>query len=438
MSHKSIFRVQRASENVTRSIKDAVKSREVTLYLPCRTMTHTNIRTRGRTVLFWSSMLCGSALFAFLDMHTAARNLQHYLYSMTDSQSVVHSSNRINDSMVESVYDTPSAHGRSFIPRNDSSIEILQTLPPVESLIQNRKIIGNVQPLFHFSVCGFAKTGTTSLMQTLSEHPEIRMQNTEWYRFFRNQALGVRDMYKMHERRGPGIMGYKNPHDIQYPSVLNFYRQHAPKTKLIVTVRHPVLWFESFYNYRVVNNELWSIKGEPNSLTTNTTFKANYVNAATGAFHRYLAHLGKTALDTDERMLLNGFLDHDELVDSPPLVPNPVLLLETRQLGDTNETRSVQLLQDIQSFLGFKEPLQPIQHANSLTAVKEKKRRRNKIPLLHICDNEYHIIKEEMMNVARNASTWIRTYFLKSPDVFVSSPDYFEHLMESWMQDPCQ
>jgi hypothetical protein len=42
------------------------------------------------------------------------------------------------------------------------------------------------------------------------------------------------------------------------------------------------------------------------------------------------------------------------------------------------------------------------------------------------------------MEQAMNASTWIRQYFLHSPDVVVSSRDYFIHdLMASWKRDPC-
>ena len=39
----------------------------------------------------------------------------------------------------------------------------------------------------------------------------------------------------------------KSPHDIQYPDTVAFFRNMAPQTKLIVAIRHPVLYFESFF-----------------------------------------------------------------------------------------------------------------------------------------------------------------------------------------------
>jgi hypothetical protein len=301
-------------------------------------------------------------------------------------------------------------------------------------------VIGDVQFLFDFAICGFAKAGTSSLLMSLERHPETRMESKEWFSFFRNQARGVESMYQMVKKQGGGVMGYKNPHDIQYPSVLKFYRTHAPQAKLLVTIRHPVTWFNSFYNYRVVNNELWSIRGHPNNLTINDSSlkgKASYVNAASGAFHRYLAHLGKTPLDKNERELLNGFLGDDELIGQPPLVPNPVFLMEMRQLGDSNSTRSFQLVKDLQTTLGLQQPIESITHTNSFQQAAKKPRAQQK-NVMDICKDEFLPIREEMMHVARNASLWIREYFIKSSNVTVSSPEYFEELMESWMHDPCQ
>jgi hypothetical protein len=41
------------------------------------------------------------------------------------------------------------------------------------------------------------------------------------------------------------------------------------------------------------------------------------------------------------------------------------------------------------------------------------------------------------MDIAKPASEWIRTYFMQSPEVVVSSPEFFNELLLEWMEDPC-
>jgi hypothetical protein len=101
--------------------------------------------------------------------------------------------------------------------------------------------------------------------------------------------------------------------------------------------------------------------------------------------------------------LLNGFLDHDQRIGQPPLVPNPVFLKEMRQLGDSNSTRSFQLLKDLQTTLGLQQPIESIVHTNSFQqAAKNPRARQNNI--MGICKYEVLPIREEMMRVARYAT----------------------------------
>jgi hypothetical protein len=87
-----------------------------------------------------------------------------------------------------------------------------------------------------FAVTGFAKSGTTTLNYRIRQHNETRMQKTEWAYFSGRPLFHISKLYKQEVmRKGPGIQGYKNPHDIQYPEALKFYRMNCPNTKLIVT-----------------------------------------------------------------------------------------------------------------------------------------------------------------------------------------------------------
>ena len=110
---------------------------------------------------------------------------------------------------------------------------------------------------------------------------------------------------------GPGIIrGYENPHDIQWAGSLDFYTNSCPLTKLVVIVRHPILWFESVYNYRKIKGESWAIRGEPNDLIVrhhDRHWGGTHVNSHNDAFHYWLAVLGKTEFSDEELALLEGW-----------------------------------------------------------------------------------------------------------------------------------
>jgi hypothetical protein len=145
-------------------------------------------------------------------------------------------------------------------------------------------------------------------------------------------------------------------------------------------------------------------------------------------FHVHLDHLGKTARTTPEELALLG--GDDRRHHGLPRANNRVFLYESSQLHDANATRANQHLLDLQHFLGLSHPLSPI-------GAKGVKRDAVQPGMIDICDAQYKPIRVELMKNAVQASRWIREYFLSSPDVTVSSPEYFRRLLEEWMQDPC-
>lgn len=312
-------------------------------------------------------------------------------------------------------------------------------LPPLKSLLRpEQEGFGDVQFLFNFAIAGFAKCGTSSLLNWLRESPEVMTPALEYENMQNDPASAILAQYNLVSKEGRGVTGYKSPHHIQFQQCLDFYRNHAPETKLIVTIRHPVTWFESFFNYRLLRGKTHALKGPPNELIGDLNASPGQPNSATGAFHRYLSRLGKTDLVTEELQLLNGFMGEKELHTKPPVVPNPVLLIENRQLSDHNMTRLAVLRQDIQQYLGLERELSTTPpRANTIEAAQSSSQGQQRTRI-DICDDQYLPIRSEMMRVARNASTWIRYYFLESPDVVVSSEDFFDELLLSWMDDPCQ
>ena len=379
-----------------------------------------------------------------------------------------------------------------------------ERLPPLESLLaisegknnnnkrgngRNSKntndpeIIGNVQFLLDFAVVGFGKCGTTTLLQWLQEKSEtadggtvVRAPNYEaQFLVNRRPSQLVRKMYQFgieeEEARGAKelqphekfVKGFKNPSDIRRPHSRALLKQYWPETPLIVTVRHPVEWLVSIYNYFKIE------KGRTKSNVTVADMLSmspdgqrkgrdqdgntpHFVATAKGEFHAIMAEAGKTPLaeNSPEWELLQPWLDP---IHAPQLrqdrLPNPIFFMEMKQLADTNTTRAQQFANDLEAFLGLprhhlpatalhvrpntdriKKAVTVQTGANLATTIDQLK--------MDICRPEFAPVLEEMVKIARAASLWFRQYFIQSPEVTVSSPEYIEELLEAWMVDPCQ
>lgn len=148
-------------------------------------------------------------------------------------------------------------------------------------------------------------------------------------------------------------------------------------------------------------------------------------------YHVHLSLLGKTNIsDPDEDRLL-GPRRH-KLASRAPL-SNPVFLFDVGQMFDRNETRGKIFEEDLQSFLG-------LHHLGEreMSTSSKKKQTHHYVQKLYICQDKYRPLRAELIRNGKAASKWIRKYFLRQPEVVVSSPDYFEELLLSWHLDPCE
>ena len=307
------------------------------------------------------------------------------------------------------------------LPRTASS------RPPLESLIQDRykNVTGDPQFLLDFAIVGYPKCGTGTMKDWLRNHPEAQMHTHE----MQSLSLGrpAHAIEKLYKRlpEGDYKRGYKSPFDITNKGgALDSLQTYWPQTKLIVGVRHPILWFQSFYNFRVMRG--WDIP-EPNQLLKR---QVRGFSVAAANFHVFLSRLGKTNMTAPEELEMKR--EFSKLLDPlPPRMPNKVFLYVMEQLADKNETRTAQFRRDLQAYLGFKEEIPPLTSHNNQGKAKPND------AYIDICDSEYDNLRKELLKIARCASIWIRKYFLASEDVTVSSREYVEVILESWMHDPC-
>jgi hypothetical protein len=307
----------------------------------------------------------------------------------------------------------------------DSSSLMMESRPPLSALVGDNAfdIKQDVQFLMDFAIVGHPKTATSTTLQWLGSHKEIQVYPSELHTLqMGTPAEHVRVLYNL-TAGSQYKRGYKAPRDVGNPKVLQALSDYWPETKLIVGLRHPVSWFQSFYNFRVRHG----YDMPPAETMVGKCRHETYgVCTDEALFHIHLSYLGKTNRSTTAEEKLLKAPSHKVLKNLPRL-PNPVFLYEISQLHDANQTRADQYRSDLQAYLGLRQPLDPV------SAPKKE----NKINVLDICEEKYSEIRAELMKHAKAASVWIREYFLEHPDVTVSSQEHFKELLVKWMTDPC-
>jgi len=351
---------------------------------------------------------------------------------------------------------------------NHDKTLVRDPFPPLSSLIDykvvNPKAIkSNVEFLMDFAIVGHPKCATTFTMEWLAQHEQVQMYTHELHALQTgNPAEFVQLMYELpHDHVTETIprdgsvsskqtttvqykRGYKAPRDIANSLALDTFADYWPNANLIIGLRHPVLWFESFYNFRLRHNYTLP-PANATELFIGQCTKVHGVCTNEALFHHHLSLLGKTTMATpDELNLLTMPKDPFHPTQTPrpykrpkhSVIPNKIFLYEISQLYSTNTTRADLYRQDLANFVGLQSPLPSIASMTKKSSSSSSSSK-PRPAALNICESQYTVLREILIANGQAASKWIRTYFLPHPDVTVSSPDYFEELLQSWMYDPC-
>lgn len=283
----------------------------------------------------------------------------------------------------------------------------------------------DLQPILDFAHIGFAKSATShfrkkfEVSRGVSVLPEENMANDDIHTTAYNLILMARKASKKDK------LGFKNPSYIFVEEKLRILQYYFPKTKLILGVRHPVLWFESYWNYQALpfypNNT--DKLPKPESLVDECY---RFVCVRNARFHYFMARLGKTALQGKEL----EYFRHGVLDDGSLQLGNPVFLYTSEQLDDTDETARSIFVKDLEEYLELPYPLQDFFKIGDHINANHKR-------TFNICDQQYTDLRQMLLHVGKDASQWILDYFIGSLDVRVSSPERFRKHLESWGEDPC-
>ena len=126
-----------------------------------------------------------------------------------------------------------------------------------------------------------------------------------------------------------------------------------------------------------------------------------------------------------------SLLEHDMSIHSFP--DAKIFLMEIGQLSvEHNQTEADIFVEDMKNFIGLENDLPPLKFHASSTIPEEITRK-----FIDICDSRHDFIRSILVDNGREAYRWIRDYFVRSPDVVISSPYRFLELIEEWQRDPC-
>jgi hypothetical protein len=198
--------------------------------------------------------------------------------------------------------------------------------------------------------------------------------------------------------------------------------------KIIVGVRHPVSWFQSYYNYRGTEMHDKNVVIQPPAAESLTGSKSWMGVSTDGArFELGLMQLGKIEIDCKDLLVLGG--------SGRRVFPSSfsVFLYSIDQLEDTNDERSKIFRHDLQTFLGLENIIEEIPRSN-VNHFTGKSRHPETI---NICDSKYKRLRSVLLKNANRSNKWIRSKFIHHMDVTVGGRSHFLRIIDGWQSDLC-
>jgi hypothetical protein len=223
----------------------------------------------------------------------------------------------------------------------------------------------NNKPLVDFFIAGFPKCGTTSLLEAFRSHAEAVVGEEEFCEM-RNKTLPRENLLNLLESEmesinhtaPPGsrtLRGIKCPMSIRDIHAIQRIASISPHVKLIIGIRHPIWFFQSFYNYRISymyleNEENIDFKIPPPACLLDVPWRE--VSADLVRYELSLQQLNKTKLTASQLQQLKK-----KGMTVLPQNSIRVFLYSMEQLGDSNHERSLAFRKDLQVFLNLTLPI---------------------------------------------------------------------------------
>lgn len=302
-------------------------------------------------------------------------------------------------------------------------------------------IIHNLLCNFYFD-SGYPKCGTTSLLYAFNRHNQTVMPHKEVCSFNSGTTRGITRMQQAldkasiaaaaTESKGSSNVtkhGIKCPLSVWHTLGLQRLAHFAPNVKLIIGVRHPISFFQSYYNYRItsMHDKGKIVEVPPAESLIGIEHQWKDVSTDIVRFELGLMQLGKVELsEQQQRHLLSKGRQMAKL-------PFQIFLYSIEQLEDTNGERASAFRGDMQRFLGLDGPITfTRENINHFVGAKKHPE------TIDVCEPSFDSLRALMVTQGNATKKWILEKFIKSDDVTVGgSEEHFGQLLSAWGSDPC-
>lgn len=299
-----------------------------------------------------------------------------------------------------------------------------------------RTFVRTTNTTLDFVIAGFPKCGTTTLLFAFAGHEETEISPKEKCSFTNPQLSDKRALHKIDKEALAELSeskdiqrGLKCPNGIKNSDSIERLYMHSPRAKIFVGVRHPILFFQSYYNYRVMesHSKSWNDKiPTVDSFLVDSDWRG--VSTRSSRFELVLMQLGKTNMSTSE---------FSQLLDRPHMGVQPnqfkIFLYALEQMEDPDEVRAFNFRRELGTFLGLKQNLRPFGHENDNRFVAQAGYNET----IDICAATFKPLRDLLVAQGQITSKWILEAFMQSEDVTVANRDHFKYIMLKWNSDPC-
>ena len=281
-----------------------------------------------------------------------------------------------------------------------------------------------------FLLAGFPKVGTTSLLHLFDKHEETSVAPDEICQFTSDAEISklTKVIANLPVTSSSMKRGIKCPTSVENSKGLARLVSMNPNLKIVVGLRHPLSWFQSYYNYRIT--EMYDKKTfvkppAPTSLIDSKSWRGVSVEGA--RFELGLMQLGLVELESKDLIKLGK--------SNKRVFPSSleVFIYTIDQLEDSDEVRSSQFRGELQNFLGLTRRIQKIPRSNVNHFVGATKHPET----FDICDDKYKALRSTLLRNAQITSEWIKTKLVNHPDVTTGGKDHFLQIIQEWKNDPC-
>ena len=299
---------------------------------------------------------------------------------------------------------------------------------------------------------GFPKCGTTGVVSNLmhitpySGGDVCTPPDSTVYYAYKNWVKSEKKKNPTQDITLKFLRGTKCPKILE-TGYISEYSKKLPKTRLLVGIRHPVLWFQSFYNMQMSNrghigggsykNTSMFDDLPPVNKQRNSWGCANFelFCVARSKFYLPLASLGKTPMSQKEIdfLLSNDYKNDKNILKTKQYIKNPILLYEQQQPSTDY------FWNDVSKYLYINRSSLPHMNDVDYTSNSQNKStinssltkyeiQKSQYRKFNICLKERDPLRKHLMPISYNIYYWLMEYFIPASKLNENNDIYISNL----------